>query len=396
MTQVNASDFDATRDLPGYDVARARRYGRVRLMVGAAGAALSLARTLRFARSGSSARLRTWTRTVAPHPSLADPLYLVVEGLWAWTASMPIAYWGGYRVERAFGLTKQSSASWAVEQAKGLGVGMLVRVPLTLGAYRVIRTRPNDWWLVLSGISVPVLVGLTYIAPTVLMPIFNKFESLDHPELTARIDRLSERANVPIAAVLRMDMSRQTEKPNAFFAGVADSKRIVLTDTLLDKFSIAEIEGVVAHELGHQAHGDMWRFVGAATGASALGSYALAKIAPRWIRANARSSGVTSIDDIAGLPLLQTLLSVGGMAFGPLFAAMSRRVERRTDQFALSMTQDGETYATAMGKLATYGLADPEPPRWLVALLATHPPIADRIRDARAFDRGRGLEKSRT
>ena len=266
---------------------------------------------------------------------------------------------------------------------------MALQVPATVGAFKVIRSRPNDWWLVLSGVSVPVMVGLSFIAPTVLMPIFNTFKPLEHEELTARITRLAGRANVAIADVMSMDMSRQSEKPNAFFAGIGSSKRIVLADTLLDKFSDDEIEGVVAHELGHQVHGDMWRFVGAASVAGTASAWALAKIAPRWISANAGKTGVTSINDVASLPLLQVLLSAGGITLGPLFAAMSRRIERRTDDFALRMTGDGETYASAMGKLATYSLADPEPPRLIVTLLASHPPIADRIRAARRFDRAR-------
>jgi STE24 endopeptidase len=381
------AEFDPARDLPGFDVARAKRYARIRLAVGAGAAALSIARALWFARSGASARLRTLAEHAAPRPTLAAPLYVATEAVAGWLAAIPIAYWGGYRVERAFGLTKQTNEQWVADQAKALGVGLALQVPLTVGAYRVIRSRPHDWWLVLSGISVPVMVGVSYIAPTVLMPIFNKFQPLEHSELTDRIIRLAALANVPIAAVMTMDMSRQTEKPNAFFAGIGSSKRIVLADTLLEKFSVDEIEGVVAHEVGHQAHGDMWRIVAAASVAGTASAWALSKVAPRWIEANARYSGVRSIDDVAGLPLLQVLLSAGGLVIGPLLAAMSRRIERRTDDYALRLTGDGETYATAMGKLATYSLADPEPPRLLVALLSSHPPIADRIRTARRFDR---------
>ena len=384
-----ADDFDPARDLPGFDVARAKRYARVRLAIGASAAALSIARTLWFARSGGSARVRAIAENAAPHPALAAPLYVASEALGSWAASLPLGYWGGYRVERAFGLTKQSSREWAADQTKSLALGIALQVPITVGAYRVIHSRPEDWWLILSGVSLPIMVGLSYVAPTVLMPIFNTFKPLDQAELSARISRLAERANVPIAAVMAMDMSRQSEKPNAFFAGIGSSKRIVLADTLLDKFSDDEVEGVVAHELGHQVHGDMWRFVGAAAVAGTASAWALSKVAPRWIRANARQSGVTSIDDIASLPLLQVLLSASGLVIGPLFAAMSRQIERRTDDFALHMTGDGETYAAAMGKLATYSLADPEPPRLLVAMLASHPPIADRIRAARRFDRAR-------
>lgn len=382
-------DFNSARDLPGFDVYRAKRYSRIRLAVGAGGTVLGMARNLWFARSGRAARLRTFSERAAPHPSLAGPLYVAVEALGSWAFSLPLAFLGGYRVERAFGLTKQTSGEWAVEQAKALSVGVALQVPITVGAYRVIRSRPNDWWLVLSAVSVPAMVGLSYIAPTVLMPIFNTFEPLEQDELTARITRLAAKAKVSIADVKSMDMSRQSEKPNAFFAGIGSSKRIVLSDTLLEKFTADEIEVIVAHELGHQANGDMWRFVAAASVAGTVTAWALSKAAPGWIQVNSAKTDVTSIHDVASLPLLQVLLSAGGVAVGPLFAAMSRRIERRTDEFALRMTGDGKTYASAMVKLAMYSLADPEPPRMLVALLASHPPIADRIRMARRFDRAR-------
>lgn len=382
-------DFVPSRDLPGYDLARAKRYSRTKLAASMAGSALSISRTLWFARSGRSARLRRWSDGVAPAPVLADATYVLAEGAASWLATLPIGYAAGYRIERHYDLTKQPPSRWLIDQLKSLAVGLALQVPLTVGAYRVIRRRPQDWWLILSGATVPLVVGLSYLAPTVLMPIFNRFEPLNHPELTARITSLSTRANVPIAAVLRMDMSRQSEKPNAFFTGLGNSKRIVLGDTLLAKFSPDEIEGVVAHELGHQVHGDIWRFVGLAGGLGIVGAWAISRVAPGWIRRNARATGVDEIGDIASLPLMQLLLSVGGLLAGPLLAAFTRTIERRTDAYALRLTGDGASYATAMGRLAMESLADPDPPRPLVLLLASHPPIAHRIRAARAFERTR-------
>ncbi len=382
-------DFNINRDLPGYDVKRAKRYARTRLGLGLLGATLSVSRTLWFARSGRSARLRTWSESNAPHPALAEPIYLTAEGVGSWLASLPMGYLAGHRLERAYGLTKQTTRGWAGDQAKSVGIGLALQVPLTLGAFRVIRRRPQDWWLVLAGATVPLMVALSYVAPTVLMPLFNRFEPLRDADLSARIMRLSDRAHVPVATVMTMDMSRQSDKPNAFFAGVGNSKRIVLADTLMEKFTADEIEGVIAHELGHQVHGDMWRFVRMAAGIGVGGAWAMAKVAPTWIRRNASASGVTSIEDVASMPLLQVLLSGGGLVVGPAMAAFSRRIEQRTDRYALRLTDDGATYASAMGKLATYSLADPDPPRLLVALLGSHPPIAARIRMARAFDRAK-------
>src|SRR3712207_4898251 len=109
---------------------------------------------------------------------------------------------------------------------------MLLQVPLLTGAFAVIRRRPRDWWLVLAGATVPLTVALSNLAPVLIMPLFNRFEPLRDRALADRVRGLAERAGVPIADVFQMDMSRQTEKPNAFFAGLGNTKRIVLGDTL--------------------------------------------------------------------------------------------------------------------------------------------------------------------
>jgi STE24 endopeptidase len=382
-------DFDAARDLPGLDLGRAKRYSRVRLAGLAIGAGWLGARSAVFALSGSSRRLRRLTGRVVPSEPVADALYVAATVAASWLARVPLDYVLDHRVERGFALSTQSLPGWLADRAKGLAVGVALQVPLTGAAYAVIRRRPDDWWLVLSGAALPVLAGLSQLAPVLLMPIFNRFEPLDDSELVARIRALGDRAGVPIADVYRMDLSRQSEKANAFFTGIGRTRRIVLSDTLLGRFEPEEIEGVVAHELGHQVHGDIWRLVallGAVTTASFL---ATAKLAPRVIARTSDRTEVHEAGDVASLPLLALcLMGAGGLA-APIQAAVSRAIERRTDRFAVELTGDGATYARALARLAEQNLADPDPPRLLVLLFATNPPIADRIRAARASFPGR-------
>jgi STE24 endopeptidase len=180
-----------------------------------------------------------------------------------------------------------------------------------------------------------------------------------------------------------MDMSRQSEKPNAFFTGLGNSKRIVLGDTLLERFAGDEIEGVVAHELGHQVHGDIWRLIGFSVGMGFGLAWLLSRLAPPVVRRGERWTGVSDIADVASLPVLALLLTALGIVVMPAQAAFSRAIERRTDRYAIELTRNGDAYARAMVKLAAQSLADPDPPRPVVFLLYSHPPIAERIRAAR-------------
>lgn len=376
-------------DVPGLDVPKAKRYSRTKLAVLLLATVWGFAQLLWLARGRRSARLKATVAERMPHKRLVAPAYFATITAGSWLAGLPVGLLGGWLVERRFGLSKQPLRGWFADEAKGLAVSLALQPVLLTGAWGIIRRRPRDWWLVLSGLTVPLSVLFGYLAPVLLMPLFNTFSPLRDRELADRVRALADRAGVRIADVYEIDMSRQSEKPNAFFAGLGASKRIALGDTLLERFPPAEVEGVVAHELGHQANGDIWRFVGFA-GATGFGmAWALSKIAPRLVERSSGETGVRELADEASFPLMA--LAAGGLGFliGPAQAAFSRAIERRTDRYALDLTGDGETYASAMSRLAAQALADPDPPAPVVFFLYSHPPIAERIRVARAFARDR-------
>ena len=166
--------------------------------------------------------------------------------------------------------------------------------------------------------------------------------------------------------------------------GLGNTKRIVLGDTLLRDFTPDEIAGVVAHELGHQVHGDIWRLIAMGGTMGFGGAWLLAKIAPQTIAAVSEVTGVTEIGDEASYPTLAIVGTGLGFLAAPLQAAISRWMERRADRYAIGLTRDPVAYAQAMERLAATALADPDPPRPVVIMLYSHPPIAERIRAARA------------
>jgi STE24 endopeptidase len=370
--------------IPGLDIPKAKRYSRIRLGLLGASLAWSVGSMAWLAGQQRAKRLQTRIAGIVPDERLTAPAYLATISAGSWSVGLPLAYVSGLVVERAFGLTKQSTPDWFVEQVKALAVGTALQTPLVTAAFIVIRRRPSDWWLILAGATVPLMVLLSNLAPVLLMPLFNTFTPLSDERLREQLLALTERSGVRVADIYEMDMSRQSEKPNAMFTGLGHTKRIVLGDTLLRDFTPDEIAGVVAHELGHQVHGDIWRLI-AMGGAMGFGSaWLLHKLTPQAIAATSVQTGVTEVGDEAAYPLLAILGTGLGFLAAPAQAAVSRWMERRADRYAIGLTRDPEAYAQAMERLAATALADPDPPRPVVIMLYSHPPIAERIRAARA------------
>ncbi|HYW52384.1 MAG TPA: M48 family metalloprotease, partial [Dongiaceae bacterium] len=234
----------------------------------------------------------------------------------------------------------------------------------------VVVRAPRRWPLIAIGAAAPLLAFATVIAPTFVMPLFNRYEPVTG-ELEARIRALAARYGAGNAAVLRFDMSRQTKKANAFVTGVLGTQRIVLGDTLVTEFAEDETLFVVAHELGHYVRRDSW--LGIAAGTAGIAVTLLA--ADALLRATTKR-GLTSPAQGARLAFYATLVQ---LALMPLANALSRAVERRADRFALAATGDREAGIRAFRRLGRQNLAEFDPPRWSQWLLASHPSLASRI-----------------
>jgi STE24 endopeptidase len=369
--------------IPGLDAAKAKRYSRTKLVVLLLSTLWTVVRLAWFASDRRATWLKASIARGVPDRRLAAPAFFALTMVLSWLSSLPVAYLGGHEVERRFGLTKQSTGGWLGDQAKGLLLGVLLQTPLLTAAYAVIRRRPRDWWLIIAGASVPLTVALSNLAPVLLMPLFNRFQPLRDETLAASVRALAAHSGVQVSDVYEMDMSRQSEKPNAMFTGLGNTKRIVLGDTLLAGFSQDEVEAVVAHELGHQVHGDIWRLIGFGAGAGFGMAWLLSQFAPGAVWRTRERTGVSEVADEASLPVLALLMTAMGLVLMPLQAAFSRAMERRADRFAVELTRNGEAFARAMEGLAAQSLADPDPPRPVVIMLYSHPPIVERIRAAR-------------
>jgi len=368
---------------------RARRYSRIREWLTLAGMLWSALVGVAALATGFSAWLRERARRVAPGRLGPVMPYAAALSLLSFLALLPLSYVGGHLVERRFDLSNQSVRAWFAEQLKGLAVSVALTVPLVQGVYWVIRRYPRSWWAVLSAVTVPLAVVLGGLAPVLILPIFNKFEPLRDRALGERMKGLAAAQGVEVADVLQMDMSRQTSKANAFFTGIGRTKRIVLGDTLLDAFTPDEVEVVVAHELGHQVHRDLWKGIGVGSLFTVALTYTVRRLAPPLlarIGPRARLDREQGVADVAAAPALLLLAGAVSLVLSPLQNAWSRRlVEHAADRYALDLTRNPDAFITAMHKLGRMNLADPAPPAVVKYLLYSHPPLRERIAFARQY-----------
>lgn len=309
-------------------------------------------------------------------------LYVLALAVVIETLTLPLSFHAGWRLERRYGLSRETAGAWLRDQVKGFAVFAGVAVLAAEAVYFTARTWPEQWWLPAGLLLTAGTVAMTHLAPVLLMPLFVRVKPLDRPELARRLARLSERAGVPVVGAFEWQLGDRTSKANAALTGLGATRRILLSDTLLASYSDDEIEVILAHELSHHVHHDLWAAM-LVQAALLFGGVYAAQHVIAWV---GPSAGVASAGDVAGLPLL--LLTAGGLslALTPLARALSRRHERRADRFALRLTGAREAFVSAMKRLGAQNLAEESPSTLVRVLFHSHPPLAERIARARMID----------
>jgi STE24 endopeptidase len=358
--------------------ARARRYHRLQLLLGAAGLAAGAAYLLIVLAAGLAAAVARAAATVSPVLAWRVAVVAIVVGALERVIDFPLTWVRGFVLPRRYGLLHQSFRSWLLDGAKAAAIGGLVGLVAVEVIYALLATTAR-WWLVAAVVLIAVQALLAFVFPVLLMPIFYRMSPLTDETVRARLQALAARAGIPIATVCVADQSRKSRTANAAVAGFGRTRRIVLFDTLVARFAPAEIEAVLAHELGHHARADVWRGLGAQAALTIVALW----IADHLLRLGPRLWGLAGPADPAGLPWLALILSAVGVAATPLVNAFSRRLERRADDYALALTRDPAAFIGAMERLASLNLAQRAPHPVTEALLHSHPSIERRIARAR-------------
>ena len=293
----------------------------------------------------------------------------------------PLNYYRGLVLPRRYGLSFQKFAGWLGDTVK---IGVLV-VVLGVGVVAVVylfmSSLPQIWWLLAWGFMLIISLVLTILVPVFIAPIFFKMEPLMDTELKERLKRLSRQAEMRVNSIYTITFSSKGTTANAALMGVGKTRRIVLSDTLLEQYSPAEIEVIIAHELGHQHHHDIFRLFVMQSAMLLVGFYVTNLI----LKTAIVPLGFSSLSDTATLPLLILILGAANLLFAPLINSFSRQLETAADNYALNLTNDPGSFISSIAKLTDQNLAEAQPSRWVELLLWNHPSYHRRLEHARYY-----------
>jgi STE24 endopeptidase len=279
------------------------------------------------------------------------------------------------------GLSTQDWGPWLGDVAKSTAIGAVFAGVGAAAALALMRRLPRAWWIPGSVLAVGFATASIYLGPVVLDPVFNRFTALPEGRTRGDVLALAREAGVDVGQVYEVDASRRTTASNAYVTGLGRTKRVVLYDNLLEDFTRDEVRLVVAHELGHVHYRDVPRGLLYVALVAPVGLYAAALLTRRLAPPEPRPGP-------AALPALALSVAVVSIGVTVIANQLSRRIEARADSYSLRLTDASEPFIGFEHGIALRNVADPDPPAWLVALLATHPPTVDRIGIAKAFEAG--------
>lgn len=351
-----------------YTLAKSR-FGRIENLLGSALLMVALL-------SGVLPRLFEWVSATFGQSAWAMSGFLISVMILFMMASLPLDWRAQFRLEERFGFNTTTQATWWADRAKAVVLMMMIVLPLFALLLKLVDWTGDAWWLwgwaCLTGFQFLMMI----LAPVFILPIFNKFSPLEEGSLKERLLTLAKRAGFSARKIQIMDGSRRSKHSNAFFAGFGRARRIVLFDTLIDQLNEAELEAVLAHEIGHYKRLHIPKLLLLSAASSLVGFYVLSLLAGH---AGFYAAFGFSTSSLAPAFLLFGLLS-GTIEFwfSPLLNRLSRKHEYEADAYAKGMVGAAQPLITALRKLNEKNLGNLTPHPAYSGFHYSHPTLLER------------------
>ncbi len=385
ITKPEQVELDAERQR------KAKEYARIRRRLSFVSIGIGLAGILIFLFTNLGIWLRDQLQVLSWQPIAGwfpwqILVYFLILILGYEIITAPIGYYSGFILPHRYGLSTMTLKGWLGDLFKGLVLGLVLESLAIELVYVLLASQPETWWLWVALVLLFFSVVMANLAPVLILPLFYKFTALPEGDLTKRLLALAERAHTRVRGIFTMQMSSKTTAANAALMGLGNTRRIVLGDTMLDRYTPDEIEVVLAHELGHHVHHDIWKLI-VSQSILTLGGLYLVNVVLHW--AVETQHFYLGLADAATILLVLALIGAFGLIVMPISNGYSRVIEYQADEYALQTTQMVGPFKSAMTRLANQNLADAEPSPIIEFLFHDHPSIRKRLQHADEFA-GRG------
>jgi STE24 endopeptidase len=325
----------------------------------------------------------TAARSLGFNPIATGLAFALMIGLFLKIMNLPFSVYDTFVIEEKYGFNKTTPRTYILDQVKSLLIAAILGgAAFSLVVWLFREAGEPAWvycWITLTAFQVLIL----FLAPYVILPLFNKYTPLEEGELRSRIEDYARSQNFTIKGVYKMDGSKRSARSNAFFTGFGKSRRIVLFDTLIEKHTVPELVAIIAHEMGHYKKRHIPQAIVRSVAKTGLVFFLLSLFIDNPGLFDA--FGMKHMSVYAGLIFFGFLFAPVNLAIALAETAISRKHEYEADAFTVQTTSDPETFITALKKLNVDNLGNLTPHPLKVKLSYSHPPVLQRIKAIRRW-----------
>ena len=301
-------------------------------------------------------------------------LFIVLD----FVLELPWSVYAQWWREKAYGLTSQAFGGWLAEQLITLVITAVLTALFLAALYALIRRTPRTWWIWAGGLVAAFMAVLLILSPVLIEPLFNTYTPAPPGQVRDTVVALAEKAGVPHDKIYIFNGSKQSNRYTANVSGLAGSARVAMSDVMFAKGAdVAEVRGVVAHEMGHYVLGHvLWRTLAGAV--LAVVGFGLIQLTYPW--AARAMGGPVNIADPSGLPVLYAVFTTLALLATPINNTITRVTEAQADAFSLRVANEPDGLSKALVKTIEYRASSPSDLEEL--LFYDHPSVEHRVRKA--------------
>ncbi|WP_125153051.1 M48 family metallopeptidase [Clostridium rectalis] len=338
-----------------------------------------------FIISGLSVKLRNFSHNKTKSFILIVSIYFILFTLINYILTFPLNFYSNFINKHNYGLSNQNFVRWFSNSIKDLIISTTIGALFLWLPIVTIKKQPKYWWLHMGLLSIPILLFITFVSPTFIDPLFNKYETIQNKELEKKIYTQLSKTPLDNCKVYQVNKSIDTKEMNAYMTGIFNSKRIVLWDNTINNLTQDETLCILAHEMGHYLMGHVWKSIILGSILITFILYIVNKLCLYIINNWSNILGFNQLFDVAAIPLI--ILFINFMIFitNPITNSYSRYLEKEADRFEIELTKDNYSTITSTIKLHEESLTLPHPSKLYKIWYFSHPPYYERIKFANEY-----------